>query len=244
MAIISATAVDPTRDAPPAPSDLPPIAFDLYRDIHKGIRAELFAATLDAGRLDPGDDTGRAALAAQVDGLVAFLVQHAEHEDGAIQPVLEAELPDLAEQMAADHAALEARLVRLSELGQVARLAPEHLQRLRVHQLYVELADFTGAYLAHQDAEERVVMPALEAAVGVERVMALHGAIVGPMPPEELMRSLAVMIPSMNVDDRTEMLGGMRADAPPEAFDAALGLVRSVLDPHEVATLEGRLGVR
>jgi hypothetical protein len=243
MAVTPTPAVDPIRETSPAPSDLPAVAVDLYRDIHKGIRAELFAATLDAGRLDPGDDTGRDALAAQVDGLVTFLVQHAEHEDGAIQPVLELELPGLAEQMAAEHATLEARLVRLSELGQVARLAPAHHQRLRVHQLYVELADFTGAYLAHQDAEERTVMPALEAAVGIERVVAVHGAIVGPMPPEELMRSLTVMLPSMNVDDRAEMLGGMRAAAPPEAFAAVLGLARSVLDPHEVVAVERRLGL-
>src|SRR5690606_8397842 len=72
----------PSATTAPVPSDLAPIVVDLYRDIHKGIRAELFAATLEAGRLDPADDAGRAGLDAQVNGLVRFLVQHAEHEDG------------------------------------------------------------------------------------------------------------------------------------------------------------------
>ena len=43
-----------------------PVTFDLYRDIHKGIRAELFAVTTAAGSLDPGDRAGRADLARHV----------------------------------------------------------------------------------------------------------------------------------------------------------------------------------
>ncbi|MCD9625703.1 hemerythrin domain-containing protein [Rhabdothermincola salaria] len=233
----------PSATAVPAPSDLAPIVVDLYRDIHKGIRAELFAATLDAGRADPADDAGRTALDAQVNDLVRFLGQHAEHEDGAIQPVLEIELPDLAERVAREHVGLEGRMVRLAEIAQVARVAPDHHQRLRVHQLHVELAAFTSEYLAHQDLEERVVMPALEQAVGAEAVVAIHAAIVGPMPPEELMASLAVMVPAMNVEDRVELLTGMRESAPPEAFEAVLGLVRSVLEPAGARAVSRRLGV-
>ena len=45
---------------------LRPVVHDLYRDIHKGIRAELFAVTETAGALDPASDADRAALAAHV----------------------------------------------------------------------------------------------------------------------------------------------------------------------------------
>ena len=37
------------------------------------------------------------------------------------------------------------------------------------------------------------------------------------------------MIPAMNIDDRTELLGGMRAGAPPEVFEGIWGLTGSVL---------------
>ena len=62
-------------------------------------------------------------------------------------------------------------------------------------------------------------MAELERLIGVDEVLALHGAIVGSIPPDEMARSLAFMLPAMNVDDRTELLGGMRMAAPPEAFD-------------------------
>ena len=50
------------------------------------------------------------------------------------------------------------------------------------------------------------------------------------------------MLPAMNVDDRTELFAGIRA-APPEAFEATIGLARSVLRPIEFAVLANRLAV-
>jgi hypothetical protein len=51
------------------------------------------------------------------------------------------------------------------------------------------------------------------------------------------------MFPAMCIDDRTELLGGMQMSAPPEAFEAVVGLVRSVLSPTDAAAVCTRLGV-
>ena len=47
----------------------------------------------------------------------------------------------------------------------------------------------------------------------------------------------------MNVDDRTESLGGMQRSAPPEVFARVFGLVRSVLSPCDGEALAQRLGI-
>jgi hypothetical protein len=232
-----------TPTTPTGTLELARVAVDLYRDIHKGIRAELFAVTTEAGRIDPGDLRDRAALAAHVTSVVELLVQHAEHEDAGVQPTLEAELPDLAAVIDTDHHALEARMAQLTELAQVVQAATTADQRHRTHQLYVELASFTSAYLTHQDTEERIVMPALHAAIGVDAVLAIHGGIIASIPPDELVRSLALMFPAMNIDDRTELLGGMQATAPPEAFAGAVSLMRSVLSTEDAGAVTARLGV-
>jgi hypothetical protein len=49
------------------------------------------------------------------------------------------------------------------------------------------------------------------------------------------------MLPAMNVDDRTEMLAGIRQSAPPEAFAGVLGLAAQVLAPAEHDVLVRRL---
>lgn len=224
---------------PTAP--LRPVAVDLYRDIHKGIRSQLFDVTERAGQVDPTDHADKATLAAHVRDLVELLVSHAEHEDGHIQPALEANLPRLAEQVASDHELLEARIALLAE--QAADIDSPGDARWSARHLYVELAAFTSTYLAHQDLEERVIMPALEEVIGPDAGLAIHQAIVGSIPPEDLAKSLAVMLPAMNIDDRTELLGGMQAGAPAEVFRGVWGLAASVLEVRDLEALAARLGL-
>jgi hypothetical protein len=216
---------------------------DLYRDIHKGIRAELFAITTAAGSIDPDSQIDRAALADHIVSVAGVLESHAHHEDVVVDPVLAMHLPDLAEKITDDHERLETGFGRIVDLACSAvdgsGTAERHLMQL----LYLDLATFTSAYLTHQDLEERAVMAELERLIGVEEVLALHGAIIGSIPPDEMARSLSFMLPAMNVDDRAEMLGGMRMAAPPEAFDAVVSLARSVLQPADYASLADRLGI-
>ena len=112
-----------------------------------------------------------------------------------------------------------------------------------VHDLYLDLASFTSAYLAHQDLEERLAMPTLEAGLGVPRVLELHHAILGSIPPDEMAEALSLMIPAINVEDRVEMLGGMQMEAPPEVFAGAWVLAGSVLPADDYELLGRRLGL-
>lgn len=226
----------------PTTTPLRLVAVDLYRDIHKGIRAELFALTERAGNLDPASTGDRADLAAHVHRVAALLVSHAEHEDGHIQPALELHLPALAEQVEDDHHRIDARIAELVAQADDAATG-EGDGREHAHRLYVDLAAFTASYLVHQDLEERLVMPALDERIGADATLDLHQAIVGSIPPEEMATSLAVMLPAMNVDDRTELLGGMQAGAPAEVFAGIWGLAASVLEPRDVDALATRLGL-
>jgi hypothetical protein len=230
-------------------AELPAIAdFDLYKDIHKGIRRLLFSITERAGQTDSGDRLARLDLAERVDGMVDFLVAHAHHEDDYVQPSIDAHLPELAARIDVEHHSLEATMETLRSIGFDARDASPEVARRRTHQLYLELATFTSSYLLHQDLEERVVMPALEKAVGFEALLAIHGAIVGSHSPEEMAAALTIMLPAMNLDDRTEMLGGMRAAAPLEVFPLEVfrgvwGLAGTVLVPADHRALATRLGI-
>ena len=224
--------------------ELPTLAdFDLYKDIHKGIRGLLFSVTTRAGQTDPGDRVARLDLAERVDGMVDFLVEHAHHEDDYVQPSIEAHLAELAARIDVEHASLEATMDALRSIAFDARDASPEVARRRTHQLYLELASFTSSYLQHQDLEERVVMPALEKAVGFEALLGIHGAIVGSHTPEQLAAGMTIMLPAMNIDDRTEMLGGMKAGAPAQVFAGVWALTGTLLLPRDYDALGNRLGV-
>ena len=166
--------------------EIQPVVFDLYRDIHKGLRGELFALTASAGQTDPSDAESRADLARHVDSVVSLLVSHAHHEDAAIEPVLERYLPDLAERIETDHVALDRRIAAVADMAKTAIDAPAGARRFELHRVYLELSAFVSAYLAHIDLEERYVGPALEQVVGVEGVVAIHGSIIASLTPEEM----------------------------------------------------------
>ena len=166
------------------------------------------------------------------------------HEDKAIQPALEVNLPALAARIEADHELVAVREIGLVELADSSVEAPKGHCAQGVHRLYLELAEFTGVYLAHQNVEERHVLPALESAIGPEAVEDIHRAIVSSIPPDEMARALAVMLPAMNIDNRVDMLGGMRAGAPPQIFEGIWGLANAVLDSADTDALACRLGIR
>jgi hypothetical protein len=236
--------IDPMSVTPtpsPTADRLQPVGFDLLRDIHKGIRAALFAVTAEAGRVDPSDDLSVTALESEVRDVARLLAEHGAHEDDHFG--IPVHLPDLAEQVEHDHAALEARMNWLVELAGEARLATPSDRRFAVHELYLELASFTGAYLAHQDLEERVVAPTLVQRIGVDAVLGIHGSIMASMSPEQFTRGFAAIMPAINVDDRCEMLGGMRAGMPAEAFAAVWSLAASVLATEDAAAVAHRLGL-
>lgn len=224
----------PTRLSP-----MTVVPFDLYRDIHKAIRTNMFQVTADAGRVDPGDRGACLAAAHEVLGLVGLLQFHAEHEDNHIESLVAAILPELAAEIAADHAAFDARAAELASLADRACGQPD--MRAAMHVLYIELASFVSAYLAHQDLEEHVVMPTLWAAYGFDPLLAVHNTIVGSIPPAELADTLLVMLPAMNNDDRTELLGGMKAGAPAEAFAEVLNLAAQALSEKDFAIVTARV---
>lgn len=219
------------------------VTFDFYRDIHKGIRSGLFGVTLRAGNVDPGDDDAVAAVAEQWRRLSAFLVRHAEHEEDFVQPVLEEHAPVLAAQVIPAHRLLESRAAALEMLGDRATNSCADQRRLLVHRLYLGLAGFTSAYMVHQEFEELEVMPALSEALRRDDLIAIDSAIVASLSPEEVVESGAMMLPAMNVEDRVELVGGMKEAMPPEVFEGVWGLVASVLEARDFAQLGARLGI-
>jgi hypothetical protein len=220
------------------------VPFDLYRDVHKAIRVNLFEVVVEAGSVDPHDCAARMAHATRVHDLVKFLVFHAEHEDRHVDEAIQQVLPDQAATIQADHVALEERMADLIALADLAFEADRDDARAAMHTLYLELAAFTSAYLAHQDVEERIVMPALWNAFGIEPLLGIHGAILSSIAPDDMARSLSMMLPAMNIDDRTEMLGGMRASAPPQAFAGVCALAKEVLKHTDFAALSQRLDLQ
>jgi hypothetical protein len=161
------------------------------------------------------------------------------HEDVHLDRAIAEALGDHAAKLAAAHVALESDVERIGAIVDIALTAAGTDRRAALHMAYLELAAFVGAYLQHQDDEERIVMRALDATFPTEVLEHLDRDIVASIPPEVLGQFLAIMLPGMNVLDRCELL----ANAPIEAFAGIWALAGQVLDARDYITIANRLDV-
>ena len=224
-------------------AELEKVTVPMYRNIHKGIRAELFGVTAAAGSVDPGEAEAVAAVGERWRTLVRILVSHAEHEDEFVQPLVEFHAPELAEVIAVDHPRLESQMAALELLTDRAVASCPAERRLAVERVYLGLASFTAAFVQHMEFEEFHVMPLLSEKETPERLWAVDHALVASIPPDEMALAAAIMLPAMNVEDRVGLLGPIQANAPAEAFAGIMGLAQSVLDPADYRVITERLGV-
>jgi hypothetical protein len=71
--------------------------------------------------------------------------------------------------------------------------------------------------------------------------MAIEGELVASIPPAKMAEFMALMLPAMNLDERFELLAGMRRGAPPEVFAGMSQLASQVLAARDWQALSARL---
>ena len=215
---------------------------NLYADIHKGLRALLTDTLLAVGRMDPQDAAQVAATTTRVARMLDQCAAHVVHEDRFVHPAIEARAPGTTRTVGAEHREHEQAIDALRALA--ARVgttpAPQRAGVARV--LYLQLSRFVAHNLEHMHTEETVHNAALWAHYTDAELEGIHDALVATIPPEEMAQTMAWMLPSISAPERAAMLGGMRAKAPAPAFEAVMGLVRTLLDEAQWQDLNRRLG--
>ena len=203
---------------------------DIYTGIHKAVRAYLCDTLARVARLDLDDEHDVAAVVLQVRELLAFCTDHIAHEDLFVHPAMEARRPGSTAGTAADHlhhaqtvaALLQACDALAGGTGAERLAAWRRLQR--------GLAQFTGDNLLHMECEESANNAVLQSCYSDDELVALHQQILAAIPPVKMAVGMRWMLVGSSPAERTRLMAGLHADAPPPAFDAMLGLARACLD--------------
>jgi iron-sulfur cluster repair protein YtfE (RIC family) len=205
---------------------------DIYAGIHKAVRAYLCDTMARVARLDLDDEHEVGAVVLQVRELLQFCTDHIAHEDIFVHPAMEARQPGSTAGTAADHlhhaqsvAALREACDGLAEGAGTASARAAAWQRLQRG-----LAQFTGDNLLHMDTEESVNNAVLQSCYGDDELVALHQRILAALTPEEMALGMRWMLVGSSPAERTRLMAGLRADAPPPVFDAILAIAHECLD--------------
>ncbi|MGK2928978.1 MAG: hemerythrin domain-containing protein [Acidimicrobiales bacterium] len=220
-----------------------PIPFDLYREVHKGLRLALFDLTTRLGAADFEAADERSAAVAHVHRVIALLHHHHGHEDLFFQPILEEHDPALAAIVAEGHDETDEDIARIEEESdRLAVLTGGHAVAVGLD-LYRRLALFTAGYLTHMALEEGGVMTVLRAVMSDDDLLALEMELRGSVVPPVMCEFIDVMVPGMNRAERAAMLGGMRAGAPAEIFELFRARAEAALDADSYRVLAADIGI-
>jgi hypothetical protein len=216
---------------------------DFYAGIHKALRSFMTDTLGRVGRLDTSDPADTEETLGQLEALLRLCERHLQHENDFVHPAIEARQPGASVRVADDHVEHLESIAALREDAQQLRREAAAQRPALALRLYRHLALFVAENFQHMQVEETAHNAALWAHYTDEELHAIHARLMASIPPQEMMEVARWMVPALNPAERAGMLNGMKAEAPPHAFQALVGLVRPHLDDTAWAKLAPAIGV-
>lgn len=211
--------------------------YDLYKDVHKGIRKELFDLGVLAGSTDFENETSLNRLKEHFNRSYNLLETHAHSEDTHVEPLIQKVNTDAATKLADTHNKLEKGINKLQQ--QLNSMNTEQTSIAQQgQQFYLQLTLFISKYLQHIADEEQIISPQLWENYDDETLLNLSVEIRASIPPPVMNNFLACMVPAMNHPERVMMFGGMKQAAPEEVFNGVCMLAQGILSKTDWERLD------
>ena len=179
--------------------------FDLFTPMHKGLRAMLFDLATDAARIDMASEIAVDLLVERVLRVLAFLDEHARHEEVHLMPAVRAAAPELSRRLADDRIVIAAAHSEVELCADDLELAAPDQRREVCAQLVRLLNLLIVQYLAHMGRKEVEANAALWATHTDEQLAALQRRQVSSIPPERYTQWMLVIVPAVDPVDRRSL---------------------------------------
>lgn len=229
-----------------APAAAVPAAprYDAYRAVHKAIRLFMTDTLARVGRADPSDAAEVSAALTQVGELMDLCELHIKDENDFIHPALDRAQPGSAARIAAEHGAHQEAIADLRDLAAFTANAPrDDARSTALFRLYHALALFVAENFEHMQVEETQHNAVLWAHYSDAELAAIERELVASIPPQAMVKALHWFLPALNAPERFEMLRGMQAGMPPEAFLGVMDIARRTLVPADFDKLARALSI-
>ncbi|MGC5327733.1 hypothetical protein [Brevibacillus sp. SYSU BS000544] len=217
--------------------------FDIYAQVHKGIRLALSGLCYQAGSVDGSDKERVNSFVEEFRRIVLILDAHSRDEDTHLNEAYEKYAPETLHQLEEQHSVLELKLEKLIELVDqldMNKQDPSHHQKIW-YQIGKDLNRFTADYLIHLQHEEGPGMEALWENLSDDQLKVISINIRSSIPPQVMSIFMHYMIPAISHLDRVGMFSEMKKFAPKEAYAGMLGLAESRLDQKAWLQLQAAL---
>ena len=227
---------------------------DLFTAVHKGLRSMLYDLSERLQTNDFADVAATSALIVQLESDFAVarstgcalctMSHHAHSEESVVFPPAAAPANALVTQLILEHHDLTRREVALAQAGhELVRLDSPDRRIAAGVRLNQGANQLLCAYLTHMDREEAELVPLMQQHFTDAQMVSMRDAIIRSMSPEVLFAFLNWMLPSLNVNELSELLASVRLSAPPPVFKAITDLCAAKVESSRWATTKSRIGL-
>jgi hypothetical protein len=215
--------------------------FNIYTQIHKGLRAFMSEVLVAVGRADPNDLSEVDSTLESVRALLAFAQVHLEHEEHFIHPALEARRPGSSADTHNDHAGHLQAFEALHAAVRAVEWNPPSQRAQALLRLYRQLALFVAENFEHMHVEETQNHAVLTSCYSEDEMLALNQRLVAAVKPADMATALRWMVPASHAGERAAQLCRMQRAAPRLVFAGVLGIIAPHLNDRDRAKLNAAL---
>jgi hypothetical protein len=215
-----------------------PIRYNIFNQIHKGLRALLYHTALQLQQADFTREGDVREAVERVREVIYLFEGHAHTEDTLAFPMVSEAAPELVAELEAQHAEdhrlgeeLEAAVATLHSAG--SPLEAIHAGNA----LQQAFQAFTAFNLNHMNLEETAINAALWETYTDAELHGLTMQIVATIPPEKNARYSYWMLKGLSMTEIGMWYKGMQAGAPDFVFNSMLELAQSALAPQQYGAL-------
>ncbi len=209
-----------------------------YAASHKGLRNILSQFSLLAGKTDYSDNREIEKLKKLGDEMFFLLTHHLHTENEDLLKPLEERVHGASKHDLDDHVRLE-KLQGTIAL-QLSKLDGKQEQETG-HTFYLSFTGFHSQYLEHILQEELVTEKLLLDHFTAEELQENSMRIMQKVEFPVLLLSLKYIIPAQSLNENIRLLKAFRTNAPAEAFQAVLDIVKPEMTEEDFVLLTSRI---
>jgi hypothetical protein len=206
------------------------IRYNVFNQIHKGLRLMLFNTGTAIQQTDFTEVAEASCVIQQLEEILSYFDQHADHEDTYILPNVTIHNSILVDELEQDHGddhALVQNLLHHISLWKYA--ADKETMKKAGEQLHYVFNDFIAFNLYHMNKEERILNKVLWKHYTDLEILGMEQEILNSIQSDVLIEESKWMMRAINNQEVIEWIVGVKNGAPAEVFNTFLNMARQEL---------------
>lgn len=208
------------------------IRFNPFHQVHQGLRALLYHASLAVQHTDFSNAYHTGATLSLLEELIDLFESHAHTEDAMVFPMIAGHAPNVVSHFEQQHEKDHSLGEELFQSMEYCRKASDSVERIIAgRKMQQSLGEFTAFNLTHMNQEETIVLPVIWQHYTDEEIQVKNAAIVASFSQEKKERMGYWMLKGLSEQEIIAWYEMMQKNMPAPVFNRFMQLAAAALEP-------------